>query len=100
MGDEAGGEAAMEEADLGGLGGGDGREVGVCGENEVAVDEESSPRAPSNTGAGDGCKGGAFGGKDATFDSLRPPSSRAEAPPRPLSKNPHLFSSLLSSSIS
>lgn len=86
MGYEAGREAAVAEADLGGLGGlggGDRREVAVGGEQEVAVDEEAGPPASATaaSGGGDGGKCGAFGGKDATFDPLRPPSLRAEAPP-------------------
>lgn len=85
----------MAEADLGGFCGGCGREVSMGRQEEVTMNKEPSPHAAATPTSGgvDGGQGGTFGAKDATFHPLRPPSARAEAPPRPFAQDPHLHSS-------
>lgn len=59
MREEGGGEAVLE-ADLRGLGGGEGGEVDVSSEKEVAVDEEGGGGGGGGRG-GNGGHGGALG---------------------------------------
>ena len=73
--EEGGGDAVLE-ADLGGLGGGEGGEVDVSGEEEVAMDEE----AGGGGGGGNGGHGGAFGSENVGLHPLRLASAFAEAP--------------------
>lgn len=80
MREESGGDAVME-ADLGGFGGGDGREIEVSGEKKIPVNEESC--TGSNTvwsGDGDSSHRLSFAGENGAFHLLGFAHSFAEAP--------------------
>lgn len=80
MREESGGETVLE-ADLGGFGGGDGREIEVSGQKKITVNEKSG--TGSNTiwsGDGDSSHSRSFAGENGTFHLLAFAYSFAEAP--------------------
>lgn len=79
--EESGGDAVLE-ADLGGFGGGDGREIEVSGEKKIPMNEESCSGSNSTVWSGDGDSSHrrSFAGENRTFHLLAFAYSFAEAP--------------------
>lgn len=98
-----GGNDAVLEADLGGFGGRGGREVDVGSQEKIPMYEKATAGNFSGAtilaggGGSEGDHGGALGGEDGGFETLRFATAAAETPGCP--QHPHFCCNLLRMSI-